>query len=133
MSDNKSSNVLEYPKTSEPSRIKNLEIIDGVFCTHKKVHINGPARNLSCQTCGSVLDTFDWLYDEVVKTNNYFREKKSLERSIHLKREQLEMLQAEEKRIKARLANAKRTLGKIEQETPQLDLRNVVALKRGDA
>jgi hypothetical protein len=114
MSDN---NLVEYPKPPEFSRINDLELIKGVFCTHTKLTLSKADRNLTCKRCGAVLDVFDWLCEEVSKANNFFREKKSLEHDIQRKREQIEMLQAEEKRIKSRSRY----------------LRNVVSIKGGDA
>ena len=132
-------NVAKFPEPPEFNRANDLQVISGVRCAHKKVSLSRQDRNLTCNACGAVLDLFDYLCAEVVKKDNFFRDSKLLERDLAKKRESIALLAEEERRVKARLATAKRALAKVQQpalleeDMPAIKAANVVEFRQGGA
>lgn len=73
-------------------------------CQHRQMVVDESKRTIECQSCGAVLDPFDvhMQYARRERSWRYWdRERKQAEARV-------EELKAEEKRIKARMANASR-------------------------
>lgn len=80
------------------------EVTRSGFCQHWQMEIDEGKRTLTCKTCGALLDPFD-VHLQYARRERSWRywdgQRKEAEQRV-------EELKAEEKRIKARMANASR-------------------------
>ena len=95
------------------------QLIEGVFdgpmiavtnhapmCRHSKLYVDAESRAVSCRGCSAHLDAFSVLLDFANKerhARHWDRERLDTQKRLH-------ELKAEEKRVKARLRNAKKQL-----------------------
>lgn len=82
-------------------------------CTHMKILVDKHFRQLTCRTCGAVVDAFDWVYAVTTGETKVDFELRSLRREITDHREGLEKLKREEVNCRARIKTAQFRLNDV--------------------
>ena len=82
------------------------------YCRHRHSEMDSLERTVTCTDCGATLDPFDWMERTLDENARYWREQSELKKEIGSLHKKVEELKDEEKRVKARLRNARDALAK---------------------
>lgn len=81
-------------------------------CRHMQVIADEKTRSLICESCGTVIDPFEYLWAIACKDDRLDYRKTRLEKEIKKLMPELEDLKRQERNIKARVRTAKAKLDK---------------------
>jgi len=82
------------------------------FCQSRcqNVRVDTHLRQIVCRECGAVVELFNWVYRMAAEESNLIDRITRLRNEATIHQERVSNLEAEEKRIKARIRSAKDSL-----------------------
>lgn len=82
----------------------SLSTVEKPWCAHRAVQVDEEKREVTCRSCGRVLDAFNVLLEYATNERNLVSRRKMLGEKLQRLHDEVERLKRDEKNIRARLA-----------------------------
>lgn len=86
------------------------------YCKHRAVELDQATRTITCSSCDAIVEPFDWALSLLDKSSRFFDQYQTLKSELSQKRKDLKVVLTEEKKAKARLRNARKSLSEQEKK-----------------